>query len=137
MSTRHAILNPPQLAPARGFAHAVVAVEGTLVQLGGQTGHDPEGRLVADDLVQQFDRAASNVMVALGAAGARAQHLVSMQIFTTDIAGYRSSLKAIGTAYRRHFGDHYPAIALMEVTGLFDPGAKVELVCSAVIPPAD
>jgi enamine deaminase RidA (YjgF/YER057c/UK114 family) len=134
MTGPHAILNPPALARARGFAHAVVAAEGTLVHLGGQAGHDGDGRIVSDDLVEQFDRAAANVMVALGAAGGRAQHLVSMQIYTTDIEAYRSQLPELADAYQRHFGRHYPAIALMGVTSLFDPGAKVELVCAAVIP---
>jgi enamine deaminase RidA (YjgF/YER057c/UK114 family) len=57
-----------------------------------------------------------------------------MQIYVTDAAAYRDALKEIGAAYRRHFGRHYPAIGLFEVQGLFDPGAKVELMCIAVVP---
>ena len=49
-------------------------------------------------------------------------------------AVYRDSLEDLSTAYRDHFGRHYPAIALFEVTGLFDPDALVELVCVAVVP---
>jgi enamine deaminase RidA (YjgF/YER057c/UK114 family) len=130
----HLVLNPDALAPPRGFAHAVVAATGKTVHLGGQAGHDSAGTIVSDDLVAQFDQAAGNVVTALGAAGGRAEHLVSMQIFTTDIDAYRSALGALAEAYRRHFGRHYPAIALMGVSGLFDPAAKVELVCTAVIP---
>jgi enamine deaminase RidA (YjgF/YER057c/UK114 family) len=134
MTTPHLVLNPTDLAPARGFAHAVVASGGTTVHLGGQAGHDSDGAIVSDDLVAQFDRAAANVVMALDAAGGRPEHLVSIQIFTTDIDAYRSALGHLSRIYRRHFGRHYPAIALMGVLGLFDPGAKVELVCTAVIP---
>jgi len=134
MTSPHLILNPRALAPARGFSHVVVGATGTTVALGGQTGHDSRGVMVSDDLVAQFEQAAANVAEALAAAGGRPEHLVSMQIFTTDIEHYRLSLSELADAYRRHFGRHYPAIALMGVSGLFDPAAKVELVCTAVIP---
>jgi enamine deaminase RidA (YjgF/YER057c/UK114 family) len=76
--------------------------------------------------------AAGNVVKALEAAGAHPQDLVSIQIFVTDIAEYQRESKQIGEAYRRHFGHHYPAMALLEVRRLFDPAARVELVCIAV-----
>lgn len=134
MTSPHEILNPDALVPPVGFSHAVVASPGRTVYLGGQTGHDESGEIVGPDVVQQFDRAASNVIVALGAAGGRAEHIVSMQIFVSDLNDYRGSLKRLNEAYRKHFGRHYPAIALFGVTGLFDPKAKVELVCIAVVP---
>jgi enamine deaminase RidA (YjgF/YER057c/UK114 family) len=74
------------------------------------------------------------VVEALKAAGATAEHLVSMQIYVTDVATYRSELGDLAEVYKKHFGRHYPAIALFEVKGLFDPRALVELVCTAVIP---
>jgi enamine deaminase RidA (YjgF/YER057c/UK114 family) len=57
-----------------------------------------------------------------------------MLIFVTDAAEYRASLKGIGVAWRRHLGDHYPAVSLFEVSSLLDPEAKVELVGTAVVP---
>jgi enamine deaminase RidA (YjgF/YER057c/UK114 family) len=83
-------------------------------------------------MAEQFDVAAGNVVKALEAAGAHPQDLVSMQIFVTDIAEYQRISKEIGAAYRRHFGHHYPAMALLEISRLFDPAAKVELMCIAV-----
>ncbi len=83
-------------------------------------------------MASQFDRAAANVVTALEAAGAHPQHLVSMQIFVTSIDEYRQARREIGEAYRRHFGRHYPAMALLEVQRLFDVAAKVELMCIAV-----
>jgi enamine deaminase RidA (YjgF/YER057c/UK114 family) len=132
--TIHKIVNPASLAAPVGFTHAVVAASGTTVYLGGQAGIDASGALVAPGLIEQFDTAAANVVTALKAAGAQPDHLVSMQIFVTSAKDYRRSLSELGEVYRKHFGRHYPALALFEVNGLFEPDAKVELVCIAVIP---
>lgn len=134
--TPHQLLNPPSLPPPLGFSHAVVAAPGRLVFLSGQAGHRPDGSLAGDSLVAQFERACANVAEGLAAAGAGPQHLVSVQVFVTDAAAYRGSLEAIGEAWRRHFGRHYPAVSLFEVGALFDPQARVELVALAVVPEA-
>jgi enamine deaminase RidA (YjgF/YER057c/UK114 family) len=130
----HKIVNPENLAAPVGFTHALVASKGTTVYLGGQAGIDATGAVVAPGLIEQFDTAASNVVTALKAAGGEPDHLVSMQIFVTSAEEYRRSLEDIGDVYRKHFGRHFPALALFEVNGLFDRDAKVELVCIAVIP---
>ena len=134
VSSPHAVINPPELAPPVGFAHVVVPVAGRTVWLGGQTGVDEAGRVVGRWLLEQFDRAAANVVTALSAAGVRPEHLVSMLICTTDMAAYRAALPELGAAYRSRFGRHYPATALVGVSELFDPSALVELVCVAVVP---
>lgn len=134
MTTPHQVLNPPTLAAPIGFSHAVAAAAGRTVYIGGQTAHDASGTIVGDGMIEQFAQAAANVVIALEAAGATAEHLVSMHIYVTDVKTYRVSLKDLSTVYRLHFGDHYPAVALFEVNGLFDPAALVELVCIAVIP---
>ncbi|HEX2025904.1 MAG TPA: RidA family protein [Actinomycetota bacterium] len=132
--TPHRIIRPEGLVEPRGFAHALVAAEGRTVFLGGQTGHRQDGSLVGDDLVAQFDQACANVVTALEAAGARPEQLVQLLIFATDMTEYRSRLKELGEAYRRHFGKHYPAMALLGTTELFDAEAKVELIGTAVVP---
>ena len=134
MTSPHEILNPPVLARPVGFSHAVVAAPGRTVYLGGQAAIDAEGTIVGTSMAEQFEMAAANVVVALNAAGAHPEDLVSMQIFVTDIEAYRSALSDLANAYGAHFGRHYPAIALFEVTRLFDPAALVELVCVAVVP---
>jgi len=116
MTSSHEIRNPESLPPPMGFSHAIVAQTGRTVYLAGQ-----------------FDLAAGNVVLALEGAGARPQDLVSLQIFVTDVAEYQRLSKEIGVAYRRHFGDYYPAMALVEVRRLFDPKATVELMGIAVI----
>lgn len=132
----HEIVNPPTLLAPVGFSHAVVAGPGRTVHLGGQTGHRQDGSL-PDGLVAQFDQAAANVVTALRAAGGRAGHLVSMQVFVTSVEAYRAHLEPLGASYRRHLGRHYPAMALFEVSRLFDAGALVELVAVAVVPDDD
>ncbi len=130
----HRVLNPDGLPPPSGFAHAVLPAPGRAIYLGGQAGHRPDGTLAGEGLVEQFDQACANVVSALEAAGGRPEHLVALQIFAVDVREYRGSLKPLGAAYRRHFGKHYPAMALLGTTELFDPAAKVELVGVAVIP---
>src|SRR2546425_1245643 len=81
-------------------------------------GHRPDGTLAGESLVEQFDQACANVVEALAAAGGRPEDLVSMQIFVTDANEYRSCLGDVGEVYRRHFGPHYPAMAMLEVGAL-------------------
>jgi enamine deaminase RidA (YjgF/YER057c/UK114 family) len=130
----HDIVNAPALAEPVGFAHAVVAAPGRTVYLGGQTAQDPEGAIRGTTIVEQFDVAAANVLAALAATGGRAEHLVSLQIFVTSVEDYRAALRELGVVYRRHFGRHFPAVALLGVQALFDAEAKVELVGVAVVP---
>ena len=132
IATPHEIRNPDTLPPAQGFSHAIIAQAGRTVYLAGQTAQQLDGTIVGSTLAEQFDVAAGNVVKALEAAGAHPQDLVSMQIFVTDVAEYQRVSKQIGEAYRRHFGRHYPAMALLEISRLYDPKAKVELVAIAV-----
>ncbi len=125
--TPHRIVNPEALGGPAGFAHAVVAAPGRAVYLGGQIG-------AGETITEQFAAATGNVVTALRAAGAEPQHLVSLTIYVTDVEEYRKALSPIGAAYRKHFGKHYPAMALFEVSRLFERDALVELVGVAVVP---
>jgi enamine deaminase RidA (YjgF/YER057c/UK114 family) len=137
MTTPHRVVNPEGLAPPAGFAHAVVAAPGRTVYLAGQAAQAPDGRIVGDTIVEQFQVAAGNLVAALAAAGGAPEHLVSLHVYVTDAAAYRAALGELGAVYRRHLGRHYVATALFEVAGLFDPAAKVELVGTAVVPDRD
>jgi enamine deaminase RidA (YjgF/YER057c/UK114 family) len=130
----HEIVTVPELAPAVGYAHAVGAAEGRVVYLGGQTAQTQAGTIAGETIIEQFELAARNLNAVLRAAGGRPDHLVSLQIFVTDVAAYRASLRPIGHAWRTHFGRHYPAMALIGVSELLDPAAKIELMGVAVIP---
>ena len=122
----HRIVNAPELGEPSGFSHAVLAT-GTTVHLAGQIG---AGATIAE----QFDRAAASMLLALRAAGGDPEDLVSLQIFVTDVSGYKASMGEIGQAWRKHFGRHYPAMGLFGVTELFEPAALVELMGVAVLP---
>jgi enamine deaminase RidA (YjgF/YER057c/UK114 family) len=130
----HEIITAPELGEPVGYAHAVVAAPGRLVHLGGQTALTPEGTIRGETLVEQFDVAAGNVVVALRAAGGEPDDIVSMQIFACDPADYRRSLPELGRVWRKHFGRRYPASGLFGVTRLFDEEALVELMAVAVVP---
>ena len=132
LTSPHEIRNLKDRPPPSGFSHAVIAQAGRTVYLAGQTAQRPDGTIVGGTMAEQFDLAATNVVLALEAAGAHPQDLVSMQIFVTHIEEYLRASKEIGEAYRRNFGRHYPAMALLEVRRLADPAAKVELMCIAV-----
>jgi enamine deaminase RidA (YjgF/YER057c/UK114 family) len=121
---RPLIVNAPELPEPVGYAHAVVA--GGAVYLGGQIG---EGTTV----VEQFDSAAGKLLTALRAAGGEPEHVVSLVVYTTEIEEYRASTSELGEVWRRHFGRRYPAMALLGVTALLEPGAKVELMGVAVV----
>jgi enamine deaminase RidA (YjgF/YER057c/UK114 family) len=127
--TEHRIVNPADLEAPVGFAHAVVAAPGRAVYLGGQIG---EGATV----VEQFDAAAGKLLASLRAAGGEANHLVSLVVYVTDVDEYRASLGELGEVWRSRFGRRYPAMALVGVSELFEPGAKVELMGTAVVPDA-
>jgi enamine deaminase RidA (YjgF/YER057c/UK114 family) len=125
------LINSPELAAPIGFSHAVRA--GDTVYLGGQAAQAPDGAIVGETILEQFDVAAGNLMTALRAAGGEPDDLVSLQIFVTAVSEYRDALPGLGRVWRRHFGRRYPAMGLFGVTELFDPAAKVELMGVAVL----
>ena len=124
-------MNPPDLAPARGFSHVTIA--GDTVWIGGQAGLDAAGNIVErGDVVAQFARAIRNLRTALRAAGCEPEDTVKLTYYVTDLTGYKRNLAVIGSAYREVFGRHYPASTLVEVHSLFDPNALVEIDAIAV-----
>jgi enamine deaminase RidA (YjgF/YER057c/UK114 family) len=127
MTADHRIVDVPGLPEPVGYAHAVVAAPGRTVYLGGQIG-------VGETLGEQFDAAAASLVAALRAAGGEPDDLVSLVVYATDLDEYRASLSDLGEVWRRHFGRRYPAMALVGVSALLDPMARVELMGVAVVP---
>ncbi|HJR93389.1 MAG TPA: RidA family protein [Acidimicrobiia bacterium] len=126
------LVNPDDLPEPRGFSHAVESDGDRTLWIAGQTGELADGTL-PEGLVDQFRQALANVEACLDEAGFPTDSVVRMVIYTTDLGAYRRSLAPLGEAYRQVFGRHYPAMALIGVTELFDPAAKVELLCTAVV----
>lgn len=126
------LVNPDDLPEPRGFSHAVESDGDRTLWIAGQTGELADGTL-PEGLVDQFRQALANVEACLDEAGFPTDSVVRMVIYTTDLGAYRRSLAPLGEAYRQVFGRHYPAMALIGVAELFDPAAKVELLCTAVL----
>jgi len=134
------ILNPESLGPPRGWNHGLLAPEGgRLLFVAGQIGLAPPASGsapgAAPGFVEQFGTALDRVVTVIRAAGGEPPDLARMTVFVTDLAIYRAALAPLGEAWRARFGKHYPAMALVEVRGLVDRGAMVEIEATAVIPP--
>jgi enamine deaminase RidA (YjgF/YER057c/UK114 family) len=96
---------------------------------------DAGGRIAAPgDLVAQFSQALANLQAVVAAAGGQMTDIVKLTLFVTDAAAYRALLSPLGAAYRAVFGRYYPAMTLVEVRGLFDPQALIEIEGLAVLP---
>jgi enamine deaminase RidA (YjgF/YER057c/UK114 family) len=128
-------VNPAELGPPSGFSHAVsVDGGGRLVFLAGQTALDAQGRVVGDDVVQQFERALGNLLRALSACGGEPVHLASLTVYIVDMDEYKARARDIGAVWRRLVGRDYPAMAGIGVARLWDAEALVEVQGIAVVP---
>jgi enamine deaminase RidA (YjgF/YER057c/UK114 family) len=130
MSTE--LVSPESWPPAKGYANGRIG-RGPVLHIAGQIGWDEQGRFVADDLVGQFGQALANVVAILGAAHGHLGDIAEMTIYVTDIEEYRAARKQLGPVWRAHMGNHYPAMALVAVTALVEPQAKVEIQAVAYL----
>ncbi|MFD0006060.1 RidA family protein [Streptomyces sp. NPDC127178] len=127
-------VNPPDLSPPTGFSHAVVATGSRVVFLAGQTALDTDGKVVGKTLPEQFERALTNLLAALAAAGGNPADLARVTVYATDVAAYRAQVAELGRIWRQLAGRDYPAMAVVEVVRLWDEEAMVELDGFAVLP---
>jgi len=103
------------------------------VFVGGMIGADSTGRL-AQDFVAQMKQALANIAAVLAEAGAGPQHIVRLTWYVRDMEEYLADLSALGEAYREVMGRHFPAMAVLEVTRLVEPLARLEIEATAVLP---
>jgi len=129
------LINPDSLGVPSGYSHGLVAeAGGKLLFIAGQIAWDQKQKIVSEDFVEQFDRALANVVTVLSAAGGKPEHIVRLVIYVTDKVEYRERTREVGERYRRHLGKHFPAMVLVQVAGLLDDAAKVEIEGMAVLP---
>ena len=126
-------LAPGSWPRAKGYAHGVAA-SGRIIFVSGQVGWDTHGRFENDDLPGQVRAALENIAVVLASGGARPEHVVRMTWFVTDKREYLRLQSEIGEAYRAVMGKHFPAMSVVEVSGLIEEQAKVEIEATAVVP---
>jgi enamine deaminase RidA (YjgF/YER057c/UK114 family) len=125
-------INPDSLCRPRGYSHGMKG-HGDLVFVAGQVGWSREGHMVSDDFVGQFAQALDNVLDVVWAAGGSPQSVARMVIYVTDKRDYVQSAKRLGEVWRQKVGKHFPAMALVEVKGLLDDQAKVEIKAVAIV----
>jgi enamine deaminase RidA (YjgF/YER057c/UK114 family) len=127
------ILQPPGWARAKGFANGI-ACKGTLVFIAGQIGWTGEGRWEASDFAGQFRQALKNILAVLAEAKGKPEHIVRLTWYVLDRQEYLNSLKEVGAAYRELMGKHFPTMAVVQVGGLVEPEARLEIEATAVLP---
>ena len=129
------LINPEALGVPRGYSNGLLAESGgKLLFIAGQIAWDKDQQIISDDFVEQFDQALANVLTVVRAAGGEADNIARLVIYVTNKIEYRERTKEVGERYRKHMGKHFPAMVLVQVAGLLDDHAKVEIEGMAVIP---
>lgn len=119
----------------RGYNNGAIGT-GRVLHVAGQIGWNARQELEAVDLIGQFGVALDNVLAVVRAAGGDAADIAELTVYVTDIPAYRIGAAQLGAAYKERMGKHYPAMALVGVTELVEPRAKVEIQAVAYLPEA-
>lgn len=130
-------INPASLGAPSGYSNGMLGpVGGRLLFVAGQIAWNEQQTLVSDDFLDQLERALENVLTVVREAGGEAEDVASLTLYVTDKNQYLDQLREVGVRYRGVMGRHFPAMALVEVTALLDPGALVEIQAQAILPPS-
>lgn len=129
MSTQDVIV--PDWPAPRGYSNGRIGT-GRVVHVGGQIGWDASG-VFAEGFVAQFALTLDNVISVVKAAGGTVNDIADMTVFVTDMSSYRSARKELAAVWRERLGRHYPAMALVAVTELFESSALVEIQAVAFV----
>ncbi len=129
------ILQPPGWARPKGFSNGI-ACEGRLVFIAGQVGWTGEGKWEARDFAGQFRQALANILEVLKEANGGPEHIVRLTWYVLDKQEYLNSLAEVGKAYRELMGRNYPTMAVLQVGGLIEDAARLEIEATAVVPHA-
>jgi enamine deaminase RidA (YjgF/YER057c/UK114 family) len=127
------ILQPAAWPRPKGYANGV-AIRGTTIFVAGQVGWNERGEFETDDLVGQIRQALTNVNAVLAEAGAGPRHITRITWYLTDKREYLARSREIGTAFRQLVGSYNAAMTAIEVKGLLEDRAKVEIEVTAVVP---
>lgn len=121
---------------ARGYSYAVRAEGGRRLHIAGQIAARNGNEAIATglDMGGQWDAVLANIATLVRAAGGAPENIVTMRAYVTDTEAFNGAGKAIGEAWGRHLGKHFPAMTLVEVSRLLDPDAMVEIEAEAVLP---
>jgi enamine deaminase RidA (YjgF/YER057c/UK114 family) len=131
--TAHRTLLPPGWPRPKGYSNGISA-KGGFVLTGGVVGWDEEERFVSDTLGGQFRQVLVNTLAILAEGGAGPEHVVRMTWYVTSVSDYRAGLSEIGAAWRELMGKNFPTMAVVEVSALVEPEARIEIETTAVVP---
>ena len=126
-------LLPPGWPRPKGYSNGISA-RGRIIFTAGVVGWDEQERFAAPDLAGQFAQVLRNIVAILAEDGAGPEHVVRMTCYVTSRDDYVASLPEIGEAWRATMGKNYPAMAVVEVSGLVEPEARIEIEATAVVP---
>lgn len=129
-------IEPAGWKAPKGYANGiVVSGAGRLLFVAGQVAWDAHQEIVGrGDMAAQFAQVLENILAVVRQAGGEPQHVVRMTCYVTDKQQYLAATRAIGAHWRRLFGKHYPAMALVEVRALVEEGALLEIEATAALP---
>ena len=127
------ILQPPSWARAKGFSNGIVA-SGRMVFIAGQVGWTGQGEWKEKSFAGQFRQTLRNILDVLAEAKGKPEHIVRLTWYVLDRDEYLASLKEVGAAYRELMGRHYPTMAVVQVSGLVEREARLEIEATAVVP---
>ena len=127
------LLQPPGWKAPRGYANGVIA-RGALIFVGGQIGWNAQQQFESDDFIVQTRQALLNIRAVLEAGGAGPQHMARMTWYVVDRLEYISRLQELGVVYREVMGKNFPAMTCVEVAGLVEDRARIEIEVTAVLP---
>ena len=126
-------LQPPDWAEPKGYSNGILA-RGALLFVGGQIGWNAAQEFETDDFVAQTRQTLINIAAVLKAGGAGPEHMVRMTWYVIDRVEYNARLKEIGGVYREVLGKNFPAMTCVQVAGLMESRAKIEIEVTAVVP---
>jgi len=131
------VINPEALGAPRGYSNGMLAPEGgRMLCVAGQIAWDSDQRIVSDRFAEQFRQALGNVVAVVREAGGGPEHILRLTMYVVDRHEYVEQLSEVGEAYRTLMERSYPAMALVEISALLEPGAKVEIEATAMVPPS-
>jgi enamine deaminase RidA (YjgF/YER057c/UK114 family) len=132
MTFKH--INPESLGAPRGYSNGILTeAGGRMLFVAGQIGWNERQEIVSDGFVEQFDRALANVVAVVREAGGQPEEITRLSLYVTNKKEYLDCLAEVGRCYRVRMGKHFPAMVLLEVKGLLDDNAKVEIEAVAVL----
>lgn len=129
----HKILQPEGWIAPIGYSNGISA-RGRTIFVGGQIGWNAQCEFETDDFVEQVRQTLKNIVDILAVDGAEPQHITTMTWFFTDKQEYKANMRGLGQAYREVIGKHFPAMAAVQVAGLIEDRAKIEIQVTAVVP---